>query len=93
MQPADGGTLVGFYGKETMRERIARQPPLLGVGCGRKKVGSRGNGGGVREGEGGREGEVVGGEIVGERGGGEGERRRGRRGSSIGNWLSRKRTS
>ncbi|KAM0804381.1 hypothetical protein BDR22DRAFT_885641 [Usnea florida] len=27
-QPADKSTLVGFYGQETMKERIARQPPL-----------------------------------------------------------------
>ncbi|CAF9929737.1 hypothetical protein IMSHALPRED_007995 [Imshaugia aleurites] len=80
-QPADKSTLVGFYGAETMRERIERQPPLR-IGMRRKR----------KEGKGGegQEGGVGGGEEGGERGsaGGEGRRRR----SSIGNWLSRKRT-
>ena len=80
MRPGDKSALVGFYGGETMGERIARGPPPLRLG--RKK-------GVVGEGEGGREGNVEG-EVVGEQER-EGEKRRRR--SSIGNWLSRKRMS
>ena len=68
-KPADKSQLVGFYGAETMRERIAKAPPppSLRLRGARKK-----------------------GEVGEERGGGE---REGRRRSSIGNWLSRKRTN
>ena len=78
-QPADKSTLVGFYGQETMKERIARQPPLK-VRIGRK---GKGKGG---EGDGGSEGGRESGE-----GEGSGEGRRGRGRGSIGSWLSRKR--
>ena len=85
MQPAGKSTLVGFYGAETMEERIERSPPLK-VRIGRKR--REGKGGGSAEGEGGgvREGEAGGGEVVRGQGGGEGGSRRRR------NWLSRKRT-
>lgn len=82
MQPGEKGTLVGFYGKETMKERIEKAPPPLKLRIGRKRK------------EGKQEGEEEAGEVVGERGGREGEgERRGRRKSSIGNWLGRKRTN
>ena len=79
-QPADKSTLVGFYGAETMKERIARQPPPLKMRIGRKrKEGRDGESAGHEAGGVGREG-------VGERGDAEKEGRRR-------NWLSRKRTN
>ncbi|KAF6226209.1 hypothetical protein HO133_009075 [Letharia lupina] len=90
-QPADKSTLVGFYGAETMKERIARQPPPLKMRIGRKRKESRADESAVRERQGAQEDEMVDGEIARERGNGEGEGRRRR--SSLGNWLSRKRTN
>lgn len=88
-QPADKSTLVGFYGAETMKERIARQPPLK-MRIGRKRKVSKAGESAVLEGQGGQDEDAVDGEVVSERGNGGGERRRR---SSIGNWLSRKRTN
>lgn len=90
-EPADKSTLVGFYGAETMKERIARQPPPLKMRIGRKRKESKVGESAVREGRGAQEEEGADGEIVRERGNGVGESRRRR--SSIGNWLSRKRTN
>ena len=90
-QPADKSTLVGFYGAETMKERIARQPPPLKMRIGRKRKESRADESAERERQGAQEDETVDGEIARERGNGEGEGRRRR--SSLGNWLSRKRTN
>ncbi|CAF9937301.1 MAG: hypothetical protein ALECFALPRED_007165 [Alectoria fallacina] len=89
-QPADKSTLVGFYGAETMKERIARQPPLK-MRIGRKRKESKMGESVVQEGQGVQEDEAVVGKVVREQGNGEAERRRRR--SSIGNWLSRKRTN
>ena len=87
-QPKDKCALPGFYGKDTMRDCIAKNPEL-GLRLGRKKR---------KESKGEGEGERA--------GGGEGERmqrretdgvaeegRTGRRKSSLGGWLSRKRTA
>ncbi len=90
MQPADKSTLVGFYGAETMKERIARAPPPLKMRIGRKRKESKAGDGAVQEGQRVQSDEAAGGEIVREQG--NGERGRGRR-SSVGNWLSRKRTN
>ena len=85
MQPADKSTLVGFYGAETMEERIERSPPLkVRIGRKRKEVKEADS----AEGEGQEVQEVaVGGEVVREQGSGDGGSRRRR------HWLSRKRTT
>lgn len=90
-QPADKSTLVGFYGAETMKERIARAPPPLKMKIGRKRKDSKVEDGAVQEGQAGQQVEALSGEITREQGNGGGERTRRR--SSIGNWLSRKRTT
>lgn len=89
-QPADKSTLVGFYGAETMKERIAKAPPPLKMRIGRKRRGEKVGEGAGDEGRGVQEDEGLGGERVREQGNGEGGRRRR---SSLGNWLSRKRTN
>ena len=86
MQPADKRTLVGFYGAETMEERIERSPPLK-VRLGRRRKEAKVADSAVREGQGVQEEEAIGGEVVREQGGGDGGSRRKR------NWLSRKRTN
>lgn len=91
-QPADKSTLVGFYGAETMKERIARQPPPLKMRIGRKRKVSKAGESAVQERQEAQDEVMVDGEILrGGQGHEEGERRRRR--SSIGNWLSRKRTN
>ena len=90
-QPADKSTLVGFYGSETMKERTARAPPPLKMRIGRKRKGSKAGEGVGQEGQGGPEDEALEGEVMREQGNGEVERRR--RKSSLGNWLTRKRTN
>ena len=85
MQPADKSTLVGFYGAETMEERIERSPPLK-VRIGRKRKEAKAADSAEGEGQGVQEEEAVGGEVVREQGTGDGGSRRRR------NWLSRKRT-
>lgn len=78
-QPAgEKGALVGFYGAETMGERIERLPKLR-VGGREKK----------REGKGSGVGEE-GGERAGDDGDGDGEGRR-KKGGRIGGWLRGKR--
>ena len=87
-QPKDKCALPGFYGKETMRDCIAKNPEL-GLRLGRKK---RKESKGVVEGE----GEEGGGEERMQRRETNGvaeEERTGRRKSSLGGWLSRKRTA
>lgn len=84
-QPADKSTLVGFYGAETMEERIERSPPLK-MRIGRKRKEAKVADGAVQ----GQRAQAVGGEVVREQGSGDGRSRRRR--SSLGNWLSRKRT-
>lgn len=59
MQPADKSTLVGFFGAETMGERIARAPPPLKVRIGRKRREGK-TGEGVEGGEGRGDGEAGG---------------------------------
>ena len=87
-QPKDKCALPGFYGKETMRDCIAKNPEL-GLRLGRKK---RKENKMEVEGEVEREGE---GERVQKRetNGVTEEGRTGRRKSSLGDWLSRKRTA
>ena len=80
VQPQDKCALPGFYGKETMRDCIAKNPEL-GLRLGRKK---RKESKGEEEGEGAQRRETDG---VAEEG------RTGRRKSSLGGWLSRKRTA
>ena len=84
VQPQDKCALPGFYGKETMRECIAKNPEL-GLRLGRKKrKESKVEGEGEGEGEGVQRRETDG--VVE-------EGRTGRRKSSLGGWLSRKRTA
>lgn len=86
MQPVDKSTLVGFYGAETMEERIERSPPLK-MRIGRKRKESKVAGSAEGQSEGTKEEEAVSGEVGREQGSGEGGSRRRR------NWLSRKRTN
>lgn len=88
MQPADKSTLVGFYGAETMEERIKRSPPLK-VRLGRKKKDAKAAAAdsAERQEQGVQEGEAQGGDVGREQEGAEGGGRRRR------NWLSRKRTN
>ena len=85
VEPAGKSALVGFYGEETMEERIERAPPPLKLRVGRKRRERERK----RKGKGEREDE----EMVGDRENVEGkaEGKRGRRRSSFANWLSRKR--
>ncbi|KAK0508945.1 hypothetical protein JMJ35_008316 [Cladonia borealis] len=78
--PQDKCALPGFYGRETMRECIDKNPEL-GIRFGRGKKRKEGKVEG--EGEGVQRDGVVGGEG----------RTKGRRKSSLGGWLSRKRTA
>ena len=89
VQPHDKCALLGFYGKENMEECIAKNPELrLGRKKGRK--GSKGgNGGEASRGEEAGAGEGVVEDLKRDEGANaEGRRRK----SSIGQWLSRKRT-
>ncbi|KAK3170153.1 hypothetical protein OEA41_009539 [Lepraria neglecta] len=89
VQPHDKCALLGFYGKETMEECIAKNPELrLGRKKGRK--GSKGGKGGeASRGEEAGAGEGVVEDLQRDEGASaEGRRRK----SSIGQWLSRKRT-
>lgn len=82
-QPQDKCALPGFYGKETMRDCIAKNPEL-GLRLGRKKRKDskvEGEGEGVLRRD--TDGEVA--EV--------GEGRTARRKSNLGGWLSRKRTA
>ena len=85
-QPKDKCALPGFYGKETMRDCIAKNPEL-GLRLGRKKTKESKTEG---EGEGGAEAARM---QRSETDGVEDESRTGRRKSSFGGWLSRKRTA
>ena len=83
MQPHEKCALPGFYGKETMEECIAKNPALR-VGRKKGRKGAKGVDGDEVEKESGageQEGEA-------ESAGADGRRRK----SSIGQWLSRKRT-
>ena len=85
-QPKDKCALPGFYGKETMRDCIAKNPEL-GLRLGRKKTKES-----KMEGE--AEGEAEAARMQrSETDGIEGESRTGRRKGSFGGWLSRKRTA
>ena len=79
-QPQDKVALPGFYGRETMRECIDKNPEL-GIRLGRKKKKEAGKVEGEGEGEGVQRRET------------DGEGRTGRRKSSLGGWLSKKRTA
>ncbi|KAL2041972.1 hypothetical protein N7G274_005160 [Stereocaulon virgatum] len=83
VQPDEKCALPGFYGKKTMEECIAKNPALR---VGRKKGRKGSKGGNGDEGQGKEEiGKL---EAEAEAVGGDGRRRK----SSIGQWLSRKRT-
>lgn len=80
-QPAgEKGALVGFYGQETMGERIEKLPKLRVGGREKKKGVARG-------------GEETETERAGDDGDGEGDgKRRRKKGGRIGGWLKGKRS-